>query len=39
RTVSPLEKANDAVEVDSTNLTLDEVINTICELAVTRRDH
>ena len=39
RSVSPLEKADDAIEVDSTELTLDEVIDTICDLAVARRDN
>ena len=38
RTVSPLEKADDAIVVDSTDMTLEQVIDHICELAVTRRD-
>ena len=37
RTVSPLEKATDAVEVDTTNMTLEQAIDHICELAVSRR--
>jgi cytidylate kinase len=36
RTVSPLEKAADAVEVDTTHMTLDEAIQHICDLAVSR---
>ena len=36
RTVSPLEKADDAVEVDTTHMTLDEAIQHICDLAVSR---
>ena len=39
RTVSPLEKADDAIVVDSTDMTLGQVIDHICELAVTRRDN
>ncbi|NBU85494.1 MAG: (d)CMP kinase [Actinobacteria bacterium] len=36
RAVSPLEKAADAVEVDTTHMTLDEAIQHICDLAVSR---
>lgn len=36
RMVSPLEKAADAVEVDTTHMTLDEAIQHICDLAVSR---
>ena len=37
RTVSPLEKAADAVEVDTTDMTLEQAIQHICDLAVSRR--
>ena len=32
REISPLRKANDAIYIDSTNLTIDEVVNKILEL-------
>lgn len=37
RTVSPLEMASDAIEVDTTHMTLDEAIEYICDLAVRAR--
>ncbi|MBU6348478.1 MAG: (d)CMP kinase, partial [Actinomycetales bacterium] len=37
RTVSPLEMASDAIEVDTTHMTLDEAIEHICDLAVRAR--
>ena len=39
RTVSPLEKADDAVVVDSTDMSLEQVVEHICEMAVNRRDN
>ena len=36
RTLAPLRKADDAVEVDTTHLTIDEVVGVICALAVRR---
>ena len=36
REISPLKKADDAIVVDSTNLTIEEVVNKIVELAKTR---
>ena len=31
REVTPLRKAEDAEEIDSTNMSIDEVVNYICE--------
>lgn len=36
RALAPLRKADDAVEVDTTQLTIDEVVGVICALAVRR---
>lgn len=36
REISPLKKADDAIVVDSTNLTIEEVVNRIVELAKSR---
>lgn len=33
RVVAPLRKADDAVEIDTTSMTIDEVVNAICALA------
>lgn len=38
RAASPLQQARDAVVVDGTGMTLDEVVSYVCELAVNRRD-
>ena len=36
RALAPLRKADDALEVDTTHLTIDEVVDVICALAVRR---
>jgi cytidylate kinase len=38
RAASPLQQAPDAVVVDGTGMTLDDVITHVCELALSRRD-
>ena len=31
REINPLRKADDAVEIDTTRMTIDEVVNSVCE--------
>jgi cytidylate kinase len=38
REVAPLRKADDAVEIDTTGMTIEEVIETVCGLARKRRE-
>lgn len=37
RAVAPLSKADDAVEIDTTGMTIAEVVDAVCELAESRR--